>query len=178
VTNYTAQFTDNDIALFKRKMLYWINRYSIFCVLNSNNYSNEDTVYDCICAAGAKEIFCPQQNYLQHVDAFVSQPGWTFGHFNYDIKNEIEPLHSSHPNNIGFAEMFLFHPQIIIIIQKNNITIHADESTGKNLYSHKKLYLRSSSYRNKNFYSTTHQQRKLYSHHSCAATAYCSRRFL
>ena len=52
---------------------------------------------------------------------------WVFGHLGYDLKNEIEGLFSSHPDRVGFPDLFFFEPAVVIQISALNLIIEADE---------------------------------------------------
>lgn len=74
--------------------------------------------------AGAIQIFSPVGNILAKLNGFCnSQADWLFGHFNYDLKNEIENLSSKGAGNIGFPEAFLFQPSIVIELKGSAATI-------------------------------------------------------
>jgi para-aminobenzoate synthetase component 1 len=46
-----------------------------------------------------------------------------FGHFGYDLKNEIEDLCSQNQDNVGFPDLFFFIPEIIIELSNDEINI-------------------------------------------------------
>jgi len=46
-----------------------------------------------------------------------------FGHFGYDLKNEIENLVSENEDNINFPDLFFFIPEIIIELSNDKINI-------------------------------------------------------
>ncbi|MEI9935561.1 MAG: hypothetical protein WDM71_12110 [Ferruginibacter sp.] len=52
--------------------------------------------------------------------------GWLFGHFGYDLKNETEKLYSVNEDRIGFADMHFFVPEIVLQLNKNEVTIYCD----------------------------------------------------
>jgi para-aminobenzoate synthetase component I len=106
-------------------MLYWLQQHSICCFLDNNQYQYAHNQIECLGAAGAVNSFVPEKaKALQELDRFCNHHNdWLFGHFAYDLKNEIEPLVSSHPDNIGFPDIFLFQPETIIQLQQNKVTI-------------------------------------------------------
>lgn len=109
-------------------MLSWANQFSICCFLDNNQYNTKYHSYEWLLAAGAAAIFSPQENILQSLKDFSAKhTDWLFGHVSYDIKNEIEDLHSSHPDNIQFPDIFLFQPQIIIQSNGDSILISSLE---------------------------------------------------
>ncbi len=105
-------------------MLGWANRFSICCFLDNHRYRSRYHSYECLLAAGAAEIFSPQANILQTLPALCNtHPDWLFGHFAYDLKNEIEKLSSCNPDHIQFPDTFLFQPLIVAELGEKKITL-------------------------------------------------------
>ena len=120
----TASFPVTDIDKFKQQMLSWANQFSICCFLDNSNYNDKHHSYECLLATEAVDLFSPQQNILAAIKEFYKAHGdWLFGHFNYDLKNEIEDLHSYHSDQIGFPAVFLFQPKTVIKIQESAVII-------------------------------------------------------
>lgn len=117
-------------------MLNWASQFNICCFLDDNRYNQKFHTYECLLGAGAKEVFSPSANILQQLHAFnKSHNGdWLFGHINYDLKNEIEPMWSGHPDNIGFPTVFLFQPLIVIEIIGLLVTISSGEDAPSRIF--------------------------------------------
>lgn len=115
----TASFAINSITTFKQQMLNWATQFGICCFLDDNGYRTAPYhTYDCLLAAGAEAVFAPADNILQQLDEFCrAHADWLFGHIGYDVKNEIEPLVSSGPDNSGFPPVFLFQPSIVVEVK-------------------------------------------------------------
>jgi para-aminobenzoate synthetase component I len=118
-------FTVDNISEFRKKMLSWSNRFSIFCLLDNQQYSFDNPAFECILAAGCKQsISVNAGNAFDTLNQFYSQrSGWLFGHLGYDLKNETESLTSQNPDGIGFADMFFFEPELVIKLSGNNVEI-------------------------------------------------------
>lgn len=112
----TAGFTVSDITFFKKQMLNWANRFNIFLFLDSHGYRDQYSAQEWVLAAGAAAEFNAKENALQSLEQFQQQHAgdWLFGHIGYDFKNQVEPLGSSHPDGIGFPDIFFFNPAIVI----------------------------------------------------------------
>jgi len=80
---------------------------------------------ECILAVGAlSEIKCPCGNGFTQLHEFAEkQNDWLFGHFSYDLKNEIEDLSSANFDGIGFPDLYFFVPEIIIKLELNRVYI-------------------------------------------------------
>ena len=120
----TATFGIANVTFFKRQMLNWANQFSICCFLDTHAYGGNLNAYDCLLGAGAQTVFSPTHNILGQLKEFCkTRKDWLFGHFNYDLKNEIEPLTSEGIDNIRFPETFLFQPAIVIELIGNAVTV-------------------------------------------------------
>lgn len=105
-------------------MLSWVNRFNICCFLDNHQYSSSHQSVECLAAAGAASIFSPTENiftYLQEL--YRNNQDWLFGHLAYDLKNTVAPLHSSHPDQIGFPDIFFFRPETVLQLSGNQLTI-------------------------------------------------------
>jgi para-aminobenzoate synthetase component 1 len=118
-------------------MLNWINRFSICCFLDNQNYSSSLHSFECLAAAGATSIFEPAENFFPALSAFVSaRADWIFGHFNYDLKNKIEPdLFSCNIDVIQFPETFLFVPEVILQLTQSSLTIGTNQGNAEEIFS-------------------------------------------
>lgn len=52
---------------------------------------------------------------------------YIFTQLSYDLKNELEHLHSNHPNHIGFARLITFVAQEVLVVNKKGEVILGDE---------------------------------------------------
>jgi len=123
VQRNTVSFSVTDIENFKERMLSWANQFGVCCFLDNNSYTGKHHSYECLLAAGAAAFFAPQKNIVASLQDFYRlRNDWLFGHFSYDLKNEIENLTSSHEDKVGFPDIFLFQPLTIIKINGNLVT--------------------------------------------------------
>ena len=107
------------------KMLNWVNRFSIFCFLDNHNYQSAHQTHECLMGAGAFRFLEAEAGQaLEQLRSFSDlREDWLFGHFGYDLKNELEPLHSGHPDRVGFPDLFFFAPLIVCQLQAGNLVI-------------------------------------------------------
>ncbi|MHA4896537.1 anthranilate synthase component I family protein [Pedobacter sp. PWIIR3] len=105
-----------DLDLFKRKALKWADRFDVCCYLDSNQYSDPYGKYDFLIAAGIKrELKASIGGAFDAWKAFVDENAtWMFGMLSYDLKNEIEQLHSGKPDRLGFPDLYFFVPEYLI----------------------------------------------------------------
>lgn len=130
---YGKKFPLNNITDFKSKMLNWANRFSIFCLLDNQQYHFEEPAFECLLAAGCKKnIELHSGNAFAELSAFYAnaEGQWLFGHLGYDLKNEVEKLRSDHIDNIGFADTHFFIPEIVLRLKENTVEIFCDGEAG------------------------------------------------
>lgn len=87
--------------------------------LNSNTTNNasypKGIHYDWLLAFEAKTLLQNSENNFESLKThFNKKKDWLFGHFNYDLKNQVEALTSSHSDPIGFPEMHFFQPKFVL----------------------------------------------------------------
>lgn len=108
-------------------MLNWAQQFSIFLFLDSNNYQDKYSRYECLLGIGAYEhvaftsLDAVQMWHDTHKD-------WLFGHIAYDYKNELENrLSSAHKERIGFEPLCFFQPEIVCTVnaEKTKLTIES-----------------------------------------------------
>ncbi len=119
-------------------MLNFLNRFSIFCFLDNHQY-NFNKSYECLAGAGAL-ILLSSENFsrLASIDDFRKRNSdWTFGHVAYDVKNEIEELTSFNPDSIQFPDFFFFVPEIVFVLNENEVKIGVVDSAvdTKNIFN-------------------------------------------
>lgn len=101
-------------------MLNWANQFSILLFLDSNSYPSAYSGYECLLAAGARDIVPAGGDALHTLQQFHdTHKDWLFGHITYDYKNDLEPkLNTSHPAKLGFPSLSFFRPEIVCSINR------------------------------------------------------------
>ncbi len=128
-------FFTTTIALFKQQALAWIHlqvptqQYDLVFYLDSNEqqqdkYSN----YECLIALANYKtalqnkrllLHQPNSNSFKALQQFYdTKKDWLFGFFSYDLKNEIEALHSQNKDGIQMPDCFFVQPEIVITLTK------------------------------------------------------------
>lgn len=123
-----AEFNIDNAEVFIAQLVKYSENWEHFLLLNSNIeraglhlYSK----YELIAAGDAIEtIEIDDSNAFDRLNNFNSKhKDWIFGHLNYDLKNELENLYSSHSDNIGFPDIFFFLPRYIFILEYDILKI-------------------------------------------------------
>lgn len=114
----------------KQKVLNWTQQFNTFCFLDNNQYHIKPHTQECLLAAGVKAEFVSGSGDVlsQLQDFLYSKEGkWLLGHINYDLKNQLEQLHSGRQDLIQFPDLFFFEPLILIRLNEAQMIIEADE---------------------------------------------------
>lgn len=136
MTRVYQTFPVNDIGFLKRQMLNWANQFNICCFLDNHQYESGLHSYEWLVGAGAAQIFQQGHDFFSSLSTFDhSTNDWIFGHFNYDLKNIIEEgLSSLLPDGIGFADYFLFVPQVVLQLTAEGLVIGVINNNAVSVY--------------------------------------------
>ncbi|MEJ7737610.1 MAG: anthranilate synthase component I family protein [Chitinophagaceae bacterium] len=112
--------------------MQWSDRFSVSCFLDNNQYSFNYHSIECMLAVGVKRaVKAAAGNAFTQCREFCSgETGWIFGHLGYDLKNELEQLQSTHEDHVGFADLFFFVPQIVVLLGEKEMFIKCDSASG------------------------------------------------
>lgn len=115
-----AGFTVEHLQEVKDRLLAWAGTYAVAVYLDSNEYpNNRHHTWECLVAAGAADRLEANagQAFPQFRQFYEEKQDWLFGFFGYDLKNEVEKLHSRNPDGIGLPDLFFFQPEIVVGIR-------------------------------------------------------------
>lgn len=137
-------FPIDDINKTKSQVLNWIAQFNTFSFLDNHYYNSPHHQYECLVAAGTRDNFYAQAGkaFDQLKEFSQGSNDWLFGHFGFDLKNELEKLSSKHPDHIGFDDIYFFVPAFIIEIGKDHIRIGSCDEDHQKIFEeiqHSKL---------------------------------------
>lgn len=110
-------------------MLNYAKRFSTFCFLDNHHYQLSPHSAECLLAAGVKRsVKANSGQALSQLDSFINEKSsWLFGHLAYDLKNEMESLHSDHPDGINFPDLYFFEPELLIKFDSELMEIEGED---------------------------------------------------
>jgi para-aminobenzoate synthetase component 1 len=110
-------------------MLSWGNRFNICCLLDNHNYQLKHGSVECVLAAGSlKTVQLNAGDAFSSLKSFAQKNNdWLFGHFSYDLKNEVENLSTIKEDHIQFPDLFFFVPETIILLDEKGISISSEK---------------------------------------------------
>ena len=123
---------------FFHNALHWSKQFNEILYLNSNNYYYLNTPYSYnsygkLLAVGSYANISLINSSFESLKTFIdTYNDWVFGHFGYDLKNQIENLFSSNIDFIKFPDIYFFIPRYLFILKNNQITINYTENENIN----------------------------------------------
>lgn len=115
----------SDPILFKKQLLIWSQQFREIIFLDSNDYPQQYSNYDCLLAVDAfTSIKTDSNNAFEDLKQYQqTTKDWIFGYLSYDLKNDVEPLQSSNFDGLDFPDLFFFQPKKIFLLKGNQLEI-------------------------------------------------------
>jgi len=114
---------------FHQKALHWSGQFDEISFFNSNGAPDEWGRFESVLAVKALHSFCADDDVLDQLQQFLVKHQCEFipGFLSYDLKNEIEDLHTSAIDKLGFPAAYFFVPTITVRWAANQVQIQADD---------------------------------------------------
>jgi para-aminobenzoate synthetase component I len=108
---------------FKTQLLTWSQQFREVAFLDSNEYPDKYSNYDCVLAIDAfTSIKTDFHNAFEDLKQYQQTTrDWLFGYLSYDLKNTIEDLKSSNFDGLDFPDLYFFQPKKIFLLKGNNL---------------------------------------------------------
>ncbi|SFF32713.1 anthranilate synthase component I family protein [Flavobacterium xueshanense] len=115
----------SDPKLFKQQLLFWSEQFREIIYLDSNDYPQNYSSYDCVLAVDAfTSIKTDYHNAFEDLKQYQQNTkDWLFGYLSYDLKNDIEQLQSQNYDGLEFADLFFFQPKKLFLLKGNQLEI-------------------------------------------------------
>ncbi len=111
--------------LFKSQLLTWAQQFREVVFLDSNDYPQKYSNYDCILAVDAfTSITTDYYNAFEDLKQYhQTSKDWIFGYLTYDLKNDTEELNSLNYDGLQFPDLFFFQPKKLFLLNNNQLEI-------------------------------------------------------
>ncbi|MFV7235380.1 anthranilate synthase component I family protein [Flavobacterium sp. ZB4R12] len=111
--------------LFKQQLLLWSQQFREVIFMDSNDYPQGYSSYDCLLAVDAfTSIKTDYHNAFEDLKQYQQiTKDWLFGYLSYDLKNDIEDLQSNNFDGLNFPDLFFFQPKKIFLLKGNELEI-------------------------------------------------------
>ena len=114
-----------DPIQLKQQLLTWSQQFREVIFMDSNDYHQNYSSYDCILAVDAfTSIKTDYHNAFEDLKQYQQTiKDWLFGYLSYDLKNDIEVLNSNNFDGLDFSDLFFFQPKKIYLLKGNELEI-------------------------------------------------------
>jgi len=111
--------------LFREQLLNWAQQFREVIFLDSNSYPQQYSNFDCVLAVDAfTSLKTDYYNAFEDLKQYQQNTkDWLFGYLSYDLKNDIENLHSKNFDGLNFPDLFFFQPKKLFILKGNQLEI-------------------------------------------------------
>ncbi|MFV8361276.1 anthranilate synthase component I family protein [Flavobacterium sp. LS1P3] len=115
----------SDPKLFKQQLLFWSQQFLEIIYLDSNDYPQNYSSYDCVLAVDAfTAIKTDYHNAFEDLKQYQQiTKDWLFGYLSYDLKNDIEQLQSTNFDGLDFPDLYFFQPKKLFLLKGNQLEI-------------------------------------------------------
>jgi para-aminobenzoate synthetase component 1 len=115
----------SDPAAFKQQLLLWSQQFREVIFMDSNDYPQGYSSYDCLLAVDAfTSIKTDYHNAFEDLKQYQQiTKDWLFGYLSYDLKNDAEQLQSNNFDGLGFPDLFFFQPKKLFLLKGNQLEI-------------------------------------------------------
>ncbi|WP_293871368.1 anthranilate synthase component I family protein [Flavobacterium sp.] len=120
-----SRIIDNPM-LFKQQLLLWSEQFREVVFLDSNDYNQKYSSFDCALAVDAfTAIKTDYHNAFEDLKQYKQvTKDWLFGHLSYELKNDIEDLQSNNFDGLHFPDLFFFQPKKLFLLKGNQLEVH------------------------------------------------------
>lgn len=124
----TYNIAKEQVQEIKYKMLNWSKQFGIFLYLDSNDYTNQYSRYECMLGVSDSKLTINSWDEL--VNHTTQNKDWVLGHIAYDHKNNLESkLSSQHPAGIGFQDLSFFVPEVVCYIASGDTQLQIESAS-------------------------------------------------
>ena len=118
------KYIDNPIQ-FKHQLLTWAQQFREVVFMDSNDYPQQYSSYDCILAVDAfTSVKTDYHNAFEDLKQYQQiSKDWLLGYLAYDLKNDIEALNSNNFDGLDFPDLFFFQPKKLFLLKGNQLEI-------------------------------------------------------
>ncbi|WP_293890204.1 anthranilate synthase component I family protein [Flavobacterium sp.] len=115
----------DNTEVFKNQLLHWSQQFREVVFLDSNNYHQKQSSFDCVLAVDAfTSIKTDYQNAFEDLKQYQQQSkDWLFGYLSYDLKNDVEEFHSNNFDGLHFPDLFFFQPKKLFLLKGNQLEV-------------------------------------------------------
>lgn len=120
------------LPAFKTSLYTYANSFNTCLCLDNNQNQNACgySSYDMVVGMGAKATLKldDENGAFERLKQFQAEHNsWLLGYLGYDLKNGLEKLTSNNSDGLGFAPLYFFVPEVVVLLITNSVEIIADD---------------------------------------------------
>lgn len=122
-----SSFSIGEVSLFKRKLLHWANQFKVFICLDNNEASHLSSSLEFVVGVDkVRELSLTNEAFqFKQLEEFQHTSSESiYGYLAYDLKNELEPLHSKNPDYLEMPSTYFFEPRYIFNVSDGRCSIN------------------------------------------------------
>ncbi|MDI1255338.1 MAG: anthranilate synthase component I family protein [Flavobacterium sp.] len=121
-----TSFTIENLSDFKQQLLEWAQQFREIVFLDSNDFKQQYSSYDCMLAVDAfTSLKTDYHNAFEDLKSYQqTTKDWLFGYLSYDLKNDTEALSSENFDGLEFPDLFFFQPKKLFLVKENRVEVH------------------------------------------------------
>jgi para-aminobenzoate synthetase component 1 len=121
IKKYTASLTED----LKSRILLWAQQYDEITWLDSNDYKQNYSSYQAMLAVDTfTAIKTDHLKAFEKLEEYQSLSNdWLFGYLAYDLKNDVELLHSGNFDGLNFPDLYFFQPKKVFLFSENEVEL-------------------------------------------------------
>jgi len=112
--------------VFKKQLLLWAQQFEEVIWLDSNEYSQTYETFQAVLAVDAfTALQTDSHNAFEALQEYqATSADWIFGYLSYDLKNDVEKLHSQNFDGLSFPDLYFFQPKKLFLFTENTVELH------------------------------------------------------
>ena len=110
---------------FKSNLFDWSQQFNQVAWFDSNNYEQTYSSFDVVLAVDAfTSLVTDYDNAFAELDQYKRNTNdYIFGYLSYDLKNDVEALHSNNFDGLGFVDCAFFQPKKLFFLKGNELEV-------------------------------------------------------
>lgn len=117
------EYQIDDVVLFQKKALFFVQAFREVVFLNSNEHTGHYCDYESLLAFDAlTSIQTDHYNAFEKLKEYRNfTKDWIFGYLSYDLKNDVFSTRSNNQDELHFPELFFFQPKKMIYFKGSQL---------------------------------------------------------
>lgn len=115
----------SNLETLKPKMLNWAQQFEEIVWLDGNDYPLKEKTFRAVLAIDAfTALRTDAHNGFDKLKEYqATTADWLFGYLSYDLKNDVENLHSNNSDGLHFPDLYFFQPKKVFLFFEDYVEV-------------------------------------------------------